>query len=40
MVGQISDSWITPQKHVTLMVRGTKATAVFDDTLPANKFNC
>jgi UDP-2-acetamido-3-amino-2,3-dideoxy-glucuronate N-acetyltransferase len=37
MVGQISDSWITPQKHVTLMVRGTKATAVFDDTLPANK---
>ena len=37
MVGQISDSWITPQKHVTLMVRGTKATAIFDDTLPANK---
>ena len=37
MIGQISDSWITPQKHVTLMVRGTKATAVFDDTLPANK---
>ena len=37
MIGQISDSWITPQKHVTLMVRGTKATAIFDDTLPANK---
>jgi len=37
MVGQISDSWITPQKHVTLLVRGTKATAIFDDTLPANK---
>ena len=37
MIGLISDSWITPQKHVTLMVRGTKATAVFDDTLPANK---
>lgn len=37
MIGQISDSWITPQKHVTLMIRGTKATAVFDDTLPANK---
>ena len=37
MIGQISDSWITPQKHVTLMVRGTKATAIFDDTLPNNK---
>lgn len=37
MIGQISDSWITPQKHVTLMVRGTKATAIFDDTLPTNK---
>ena len=37
MVGQISDSWITPQKHVNLMIRGTKATAVFDDTLPTNK---
>ena len=37
MVGQISDSWITPQKHVTLMIRGTKATAVFDDTLSENK---
>ena len=37
MVGQISDSWITPQKHVNLMIRGTKATAVFDDTLPVNK---
>ena len=37
MVGQISDSWITPQKHVTLLVRGTKATAIFDDTLPDHK---
>lgn len=37
MIGQISDSWITPQKHVTLLVRGTKATAIFDDTLPENK---
>lgn len=37
MIGQISDSWITPQKHVTLLIRGTKATAVFDDTLPENK---
>ncbi len=37
MTAQISDSWITPQKHVTLLVRGTKATAIFDDTLPNNK---
>ncbi len=37
MIGQISDSWITPQKHVTLLIRGTKATAIFDDTLPENK---
>ena len=37
MVGQISDSWITPQKHVTLLVRGTKATAIFDDTMSENK---
>jgi UDP-2-acetamido-3-amino-2,3-dideoxy-glucuronate N-acetyltransferase len=37
MIGQISDSWITPQKHVTLLIRGTKATAIFDDTLPNNK---
>ena len=37
MVAQISDSWITPQKHVTLLVRGAKATAIFDDTLPNNK---
>lgn len=37
MVGQIADSWITPQKHVNLLVRGTKATAIFDDTKPDNK---
>ena len=37
MIGQISDSWITPQKHVNLLVRGTKKTAIFDDTLPDNK---
>lgn len=37
MIAHISDSWITPQKHVTLLVRGTKATAIFDDTLPTNK---
>ncbi len=37
MLGHISDSWITPQKHVNLLVRGTKKTAIFDDTLPENK---
>lgn len=36
-IGQISDSWITPKKHVTLMVRGTKATAILDDTVMENK---
>lgn len=37
MIGQISDSWITPKKHVQLLVRGTKATAILDDTVPENK---
>lgn len=37
IVGHISDSWITPVKHVTLLVRGTKATAVLDDTVQENK---
>ncbi len=37
MVGQISDSWITPRKHVQLLVRGTKKTAILDDTVPENK---
>ena len=37
MVGQISDSWITPKKHVQLLVRGTKKTAILDDTVPENK---
>lgn len=37
MIAHISDSWITPKKHVTLMVRGTKATAVLDDTVAENK---
>lgn len=37
MVGQISDSWITPKKHVQLLVRGTKATAILDDTVQENK---
>lgn len=37
VIGYISDSWITPKKHVTLLVRGTKATAILDDTVPENK---
>ena len=37
VIGQISDSWITPRKHVTLLVRGTKATAILDDTVRENK---
>lgn len=37
VIGHISDSWITPKKHVTLMVRGTKATAILDDTVSENK---
>ena len=37
IIGHISDSWITPRKHVTLLVRGTKATAILDDTLPEHK---
>ena len=37
IIGHISDSWIHPQKRVNLLVRGTKATAVFDDTISENK---
>lgn len=37
MIGQISDSWITPRKHVQLLVRGTKATAILDDTVAEDK---
>lgn len=37
IVAQISDSWIHPQKRVNLLVRGTKASAMFDDTLAENK---
>ena len=37
VIGYISDSWITPQKHVSLLVRGTKATAILDDTVMENK---
>jgi len=36
-IAKISDSWIHPQKRVNLLVRGTKATAIFDDTQPENK---
>ncbi len=39
VIAQISDSWITPKKHVTLMVRGTKATAILDDTVMENKLS-
>lgn len=39
IIAQISDSWITPKKHVTLMVRGTKATAILDDTVMENKLS-
>jgi len=37
VIGHITDSWITPRKHVQLLVRGTKATAILDDTLPDHK---
>ena len=37
IIGQISDSWIHPVKRVNLLVRGTKATAIFDDTLSEHK---
>ena len=37
VIGQISDSWITPRKHVQLLVRGTKATAILDDTVAEDK---
>ena len=37
IIGQISDSWIHPQKRVNLLIRGTKASAMFDDTLSENK---
>ena len=37
LIGQVSDSWIHPQKRVALLVRGTKATAILDDTLQEGK---
>ena len=39
IIAHISDSWIHPQKRVNLLVRGTKATAIFDDTLAENKLH-
>ena len=37
VIGQVSDSWIHPQKRVSLLVRGTKATAILDDTVQEGK---
>ena len=37
VIGQVSDSWIHPQKRVSLLVRGTKATAILDDTIQEGK---
>ena len=37
MIGQVSDSWIHPQKRVCLLVRGTEATAILDDTIQEGK---
>ncbi len=36
-VAHVSDSWIHPQKRVNLMLRGSKGSAMFDDTLAENK---
>lgn len=37
VIAKISDSWITPKKHVNLLIRGTKATAILDDTVAEKK---
>ena len=37
VIGQVSDSWIHPQKRVSLLVRGEKATAILDDTIAEGK---
>ena len=37
IIAHVSDSWIHPQKRVNLLVRGTKASAIFDDTLSEHK---
>lgn len=36
-IAHITDSWITPKKHVQLLVRGTKKTAILDDTVVEHK---
>ena len=36
-IAHITDSWITPKKHVQLLVRGTKKTAILDDTVAEHK---
>ena len=37
VVAHLTNSWIHPQKRVNLMIVGTKATAIFDDTMPTEK---
>ena len=37
IIAHVSDSWIHPQKRVSLLVHGEKATAILDDTLMENK---
>ena len=37
VVAHLSNSWIHPQKRVQFMIVGTKATAIFDDTVPTDK---
>lgn len=37
MSAHISTSWIHPQKRVMLLIRGTKASAMLDDTVCENK---
>lgn len=37
IIGQISDSWIHPQKRVSLLVRGEKATVILDDAIQDGK---
>ena len=37
IVAHLENSWIHPQKRVHFMIVGTKATAIFDDTVPEDK---
>jgi len=37
ITAHVSDSWIHPQKRVSLLVRGEKGTAILDDTVSENK---